>query len=357
MNVTETFAILPPDNQTGDAAADWAVPLISRGLAAEVGVAVPADTIAEGRNSNANRVVYSTLTPADTAGELRLHSTVFNPDGQRFVKEFTVTGTAVQVINRMAGLLTAEPWPLGVKTDEALRKWPLPSGDFMAYEARCQELSASEPTFGPALAGCLEQLNASHRTDAMRDILSHVPAESSAAFPPRDRAVFGQAYMAVKDYTKSAVLFKASLPWVPEAENTLAYAQALGGQYETGVQTLEGYIQKVPEDKANALDSLGEISYFCGKYKEAAAYFLRSAPEWKPQQPQGQLEPLKAAAAQLMAGDEAGANRLVSDYVAKEAKKDQRVAVALDTEWKSIVSAPTPEGRKQRIGASLIRLP
>jgi tetratricopeptide (TPR) repeat protein len=350
----ERFAFLAPDNQTGEAAFDWTTAVIHRGLAAAVGSSAATDTIAEARVSNvANRVVYNTLERGPDAGELRLHSSVFDPNGHRFVREYTVTGNSLQVINRMARNLTNEPYPLGIKTEDELRKWPVPTGDAQAFESKCIELAEAEPAFGAALGGCLDVLVAVNKSDAVRAILSKVPDETSKDFPPEIQYAFAQGYMALKEYAKAVPLYRLASPNRPGIKNLLGYAEALSGDCDAGMKALAEYAQ-YPEAEANAYDSMGEISFFCGQFKNAEQYFQKSAPLWKNNE--GQLEPMKAAAARSMTGDVVGANQLATTQLDKLKKSNPQVATALEPVWKAIMQAPATE-RQRRIEATLIHRP
>jgi tetratricopeptide (TPR) repeat protein len=351
----ERFAFLAPDNQTGDSSLDWTTIVIHRGLSAAVGVSVAADTIADARAAGvANRFVYSTLTKAESPGEVRLHSELFDPAGQKFVREFTVTGDPLQVINRMAANLTTEPYALGVKSEEELRRWPVFAGDVNDFEAKCLEVAGAEPAFGPAISGCLDQLTTAAQLDRVRELLGRVPSDKYADFSPEVQFSFGQAYMALKDYAKAVGLYKLAGATRPGVKNLLGYAEAMTGDCDGAKKALEEY-STIPSEEANGLDSLGEVSYFCGQYKEAEQYFTQSGPKWKTEQ--GQLEPVKAAAARLMAGDPKGADQIAAAHFQKISKSDPRATAALQPVWKAIASATTVEERKARIESTLIRRP
>lgn len=357
----ERFAFLAPDNQTGDASFDWATTLVHRGLAAAVGGSVASETVADSRLAvGTNRIVYSTLTRAEASGEVRLHCAIFDPHGQQFKREFTVSGNVLQVINRMAVSINPEPNPLGAKSEETLRKWPIFAGDVGAFESQCVSLAESEPAFGAALGTCITQLTAGGRLEAVRALLERVPDKESREFSQEVQFEFGQSNMALKDYKKAADMYRLASSNRPGLKNMLGYAEALAGRCEVGKQAIEEY-GRIPSEEANALDSLGEISFFCGQFKEAEKYFLASEPKWSAaqaqQQQQGVAEPMKAAAARLMAGDAAGANQLANSYLDKASKTNSQVATNIRTVWTSISNATTPDERKRLIEASLIRRP
>ena len=352
----ERIAFLAADNQTGDPSFDWTTVVINRGLAAAVGTSVKAaDSIADARASGtANRFVYNTLSRGPETGELRLHSTVFDPSGHHLVREFTVTGNALQVINRMAGNFSSEPYPLGITTEDQLRKWPVPTGDARAFETRCLELADGEPGFGAALSGCVTGLNAAGSKETVRAILGKVPDDKSAHFSPEVQYEFAQTYMALKDYGKAVPLFRQVTSTHPEIKNVLGYAMALGGDCEGGKKSIAEY-SRLEGQEPNAFDSLGEVSFFCGQFKDAEQYFTESGPKYPVGE--GQVQPIKAAAARLMTGDVPGAEQLASAQLQKLKKSAPQVAAQLEPVWKSIVAAGTAEERRKRIEATLIHRP
>ena len=353
----ERFAFVAPENQTGDASFDWAVLVIHRGLAAEVGASTASDTAADARVAGAvNRIAYSTLTRADASGEVRLHSAIFDTSGHQFKREYTVTGNVLQVINRMASSISSETSPLGATSEEVLRKWPIFTGDFRDFENRCQSLAETEPGFGAALGSCAEMLTVNGRLEAVRGLLSRVPGERSREFSLEVQFNFGQGYMALKEYAKAAGFFRLGASSRPAMKNLLGYAEALSGRCDAGKQALEEY-GRVPGEEANALDSLGEISFFCGQYREAEKYFLASESKWPAGRQEGLMEPIKAAAARLMSGDASGANQIASAHLQKLSKSNPQVAVNTRSVWTAISSATKPEERKKLIETSLIRRP
>ena len=354
----EHFAFLSPDNQTGDAGVDWARGIVNRGLAAAVGFSVASDTVADARlaSERYNRLVYSTLT-AGEGGEVRFHSAIFDATDQHFYREYTVSGNILQVINRMAVSINPEPNSLGAKSEEALRKWPVLAGsDIATYETKCLELAEAEPAFGAALGSCAEQLTAAGRAEALRGLLSRVQPEQSKAFSPDVLETIGNSFMALKQYSDAAVMFRAGAnAGRTTMKNMVGYSEALSGRYEAGKQALEEY-SRVPGHEQNALDSLGEISFFSGKYREAEQYFTASEGKMLVNR-RVEIEPLKVAASRLMSGDVAGANKLANEQFDKLAKGDPPNVARLKPLWTSIVNAGSPEDRKRIIEGSLIRRP
>lgn len=333
--------------------------VVHRGLAAAVSGSAVADTIADAHTagSGVNRIVYSTITRTDAAGEIRLHSVVFDANGHRFLHEHTVTGNVLQAINRMAASITPEPNPLGAKSEDALKKWPIFTGDAGAFEKSCLSLAETEPGFGAALGVCARQLTASRRLDAVRELMGRIPEDRARDFSPEVQSSFGDAYMALKDYATAASTFRKIAANRPGVKNILAYAESLAGNCAEGKRLLEEN-SRIAEEEANALDSLGEISFFCGEFAEAEQYFLASGPKWSGARlSQNVVEPLKAAAARIMTGDTAGANQMASAHFQKMSKANPQAVSSLQSVWTSISGAANPEARRKAIEASLIPRP
>src|ERR1700729_1139073 len=72
-------------------------------------------------------------------------------------------------------------------------------------------------------------------------------------------------------------------------------------------QAIQEYEKLAPAD-ANALDSLGEVSFFLGDFESAAKYFEQAAKE-------NRGEFMKAAEARLMTGDLKAADTLAAKYL------------------------------------------
>ena len=89
----------------------------------------------------------------------------------------------------------------------------------------------------------------------------------------------------------------------------LAYAQNLAGAREA----IETYQRLLPAENVNALDSLGEVSFYLGDFNGAVNYFLQ-AEKKNPGQFPG-AESAKAAQARLMTGDLREADALFQKHI------------------------------------------
>jgi tetratricopeptide (TPR) repeat protein len=214
-------------------------------------------------------------------------------------------------------------------------------------------LAEAHPEFAAAAAACLNQLTTLRRLDAVRDLMNLIPAATIAEFSPEVQFAFGQGYMAVKEYSKATGMFKL-IGRRPAAMNLLGYAEALSGNCDAAKTALEEYAS-APGEEANGFDSLGETSYFCGRFKAAEQYFEQSAGKWKNER--DQIEPVKAAAMRLLSGDAKGAEQIAATHFRKIGKGDPRAVAALEPVWKAIAGAATDQERRAKIEATLIHRP
>ena len=93
--------------------------------------------------------------------------------------------------------------------------------------------------------------------------------------------------------------------------NELGYAEAYGGNLDDAVSALERY-RKLEPSQANPLDSLGEVYYFAGRFKDAEKYFLQT--HAKDPAFQGGAALVKAAMSRFLSGDPGGATQLYSQF-------------------------------------------
>jgi Flp pilus assembly protein TadD len=93
--------------------------------------------------------------------------------------------------------------------------------------------------------------------------------------------------------------------------NSLGYAEALAGNLDAARRALEAY-GKLPDQKTNSLDSLGEVSFMHGRFAEAEKYFLQAHQADPKFLGGGDL--MKAAHARWLSGDLQGAQPIMQRY-------------------------------------------
>jgi Flp pilus assembly protein TadD len=108
---------------------------------------------------------------------------------------------------------------------------------------------------------------------------------------------------AVRSYRAATLLN----PDDQHAWNKLGYSLAWMRDLNGAKQAIQEYEKLAPED-TNALDSLGDVSFYLGDFESAAKYFQQAAEKSPP-------ELLKAAQARLMTGDLKGADAFFAKYI------------------------------------------
>lgn len=109
-----------------------------------------------------------------------------------------------------------------------------------------------------------------------------------------------------------------------DAWNMLGYFRAYAGDLDGAKQALEKYAA-LSSQSPNAIDSLGEVHFYLGKFKEAEQYFVQSF-EKDPKFNRGDAM-FKAAISRFRAGDTSGAKELFNRYTAE---------LNTDQEWLNI---------------------
>jgi Flp pilus assembly protein TadD len=137
------------------------------------------------------------------------------------------------------------------------------------------------------------------------ETLAHVTPANATLFADLGEAQFDRRNFpeAVRNYQTATVLN----PDDPRTWNKLGYALAWTRDLNGARQAIQEYQRLAPGD-ANALDSLGEVSFYLGDFESAEKYFQQAARKNPP-------ELLKAAEALLMMGDLREADAFFAKYV------------------------------------------
>jgi Flp pilus assembly protein TadD len=147
-------------------------------------------------------------------------------------------------------------------------------------------------------------LDANARIQALETLTEVTPANATL-FADLGNAQFERRNFqeAVRNYQAAALLN----PEEPRTWNELGYALAWTRNLNGARQAIQEYEKLAPDD-TNALDSLGEVSFYLGDFESAAKYFQQAAQK-------NPAELVKAAEALLMTGDLQQANALFAKYV------------------------------------------
>ena len=356
----ESLALLPLDNLSGDRALDWlgrgAQLALHRQLAASRTVAAAAyPEVSSATLGRATRLLHTTVDKH--AGQLRLEAVIedaltHRQVGDRIILQVPpeqIPGGLNQLARRLANDAAVGP----SQNPEALAAFveAESASERQAKIAALTRAAGLDPQFALPLITLAElQLAAGKRDEAQ----SALNALAARQLDPIERAQAGllqanlaQANLAQASPQRAQALEKLAAaaplqanlqlfaatqlqslhqmapvveaynrvlrldPGNAEIWNRLGYANAYLGRLPAARAALETF-QKLEPDNANALDSLGEVHYLSGEFKQAAGYF-QAAYSKSPQFSAGRAM-LKAAYALLLDGKMAAADQAAAQY-------------------------------------------
>jgi TolB-like protein len=362
----ERLAIPPFENLSGDASLDWVGRAFSEAVTAQVAGSSQVHPL---RLANARD---ASLTGADailrgyftvTGGRIRLNVSREDLDSRRVTAAFRAEDRIPDGILRVADSLArwVEPraQPFETKNIEALKAFVegRASEDPAAAIAAFERSVAADPDFGAAYAAWSELLFARGDPNGVRgvleiarsrgnriselararlDLVSAALANDSAGrrralaslsrLTPADADLCTQLAReesAVRHYDAAAAWYSqaASLdPLNGPVRNQLGYTEALRRNLDGARLALLEYQRLAPRD-ANPLDSLGDVHFYLGAFRDAESFYLQA--HEKDSSFLGGVELYKAARACLMTGDIPGADQLFRRYaVARRAAQD-----------------------------------
>jgi tetratricopeptide (TPR) repeat protein len=302
--------------------------------------------------AGANRVVYGDFSVVD--GMLRANAT----EEDTLTRHMTaVAGVRVPFAAGIIALGDALARQLGeahafsTRNTQALREYVtgLESTDPAASLAQFRRAAAADPDFGLAYLGWFESAaTQNNRGDAQQALEQARPFLTR--FSPVDRArlqlgaaafagdfqarlkalrelerldpadasghrALAEALMSVRDDAAALVEFRRALSIRPDdilALNDMGYAAAYSGDLPTAIRVLRAYEQLRPNDP-NPLDSLGDVHFVLGHYREAELFYLAAHTKAPAFLNGGEL--LKAAQARLMTGDIRGGTEIFNRYL------------------------------------------
>ncbi len=346
----ERLAVLPIENLSSDPQLIWfthaAAAVVEYDLAASKSIfAKTAESISGAQAMQATRVLEGYFFERN--GRLGIRATVEDLRTTRAVEHFEFDGPAaggfLPLANELARRLSSEARRFGTANENAFRFYgeALAATDGEARERAIEGAEAADPGFaliyrdqagllagggakdraiGAIQAGERGRLDSIDRAD-LRYIAAAVSGDPNARLQaletltrvtPANAALFadlGAQQMARRDFSQAVRSYQAASllnPEEPRIWNELGYALAWTRNLNGARQALQEYERRAPDD-ANALDSLGEVSFFLGDFESAAKYFERAAKR-------SRAEFVKAAEARLMTGDLGGADPYFAEY-------------------------------------------
>jgi len=161
--------------------------------------------------------------------------------------------------------------------------------------------------------------------------------EALSRLTPADAKIvaeLGELQVAQRKFADAARSYEQASRLNPQNDqpwNELGYARAYAGDLAGARSALEQYQKLLPEGNANALDSLGEVSFYRGDFAAAEKYFLEA--DQKNRAEFGGVDLLKAAQARLFAGDLAAADGIFHKYLGLLDANQRSRAVYLEAQW------------------------
>jgi Flp pilus assembly protein TadD len=351
----ERLAVARFENLSSDSRLDWAGHALAAGMVYDLAPsgelhAQMVDSISGAYAARASRVMEGYFYERN--GRLEVVATLEDLRRTKAVASFELSGPASEgmlpLLNQLAKRLSRAARPFGTDKPEAFRAYgeALEASDrqtmlrdmdsataadahfVAAYLARARFvlaagdreqglriLAAARGTHPDAIdAGEIEYLSATVSGDgeargrALATLTRLCPADAGR-FKELAQLRFSQRKFqdAVRSYESAAGLDAEE----PETWNELGYAYALNQDLAGARRALERYQSLLAPPATNALDSLGEVSFFLGDFGAATKYFVE-AHDRNPAQ--GGAELVKAAEARLMAGDLRDGDALFQRY-------------------------------------------
>ena len=339
----ERLAILPFENLTGEASLDWIASTAPAIVAADLsGVsklfAQPMPTRSDAYLANATRFVHGSFT--GHGGALRFEVNVEDASRHKMIMDETASGDVLGAMNALAKRVDPAAHSFSTSNAEALAAWG--HRDF-------ERAVTLDPDFGAAWLGWVDTLAQKGDTAQAIELANRALARSSLQSNvdrvrielvsatlrrdsnARDKALstltgllttdvpvmqaLAETELNARRFSVAAEVFNKIVKVDPEnvgAMNSLGYAQLYAGDLAGAVKTLEAY-GRLPDQKTNSLDSLGEAFFMNGRFAEAEKYFLQAYDSNHAFL--GGADLLKAAYARWLAGDLKGADGLMTRYL------------------------------------------
>jgi Flp pilus assembly protein TadD len=357
----ERLAILPFENLTGDGSLDWirsaGAGIVAEELALSVHpAAFLASNVNEAYRRRATQFLHTTYTKRGSA--YRFESQLEDADSHKIEPIVTSDGSVLTASTAIARRVSSSAVPFTSQSEKAVEAWG--QGDL---DAAVQ----LDPDFGAAWVAFVQKLVKSGRQpDAIKaadtaltrpnlrsdlhkaqlrfslsngrgDLQSSLAALNQITqLAPADTGVlFILAEMEIKSrrIDQASAHLRAALATDPsnsDALNTLGYAEAIAGRLDAAKSALETYA-KLPTQDVNALDSLGEVHFMNGKFKEAAGYFHQAYsrdPGFL-----GGATLRKAAFAEWLGGNLTGADATLLPYFKALDARVNGASVMLEASW------------------------
>jgi Flp pilus assembly protein TadD len=386
----ERLAVLPLENLSSDPQWDWysraSSAAVEYDLAGAKNIfAKTVDSLSAAQSMQASRVLEGYFFERN--GRIGIRATIEDLRKTRAVEHLEIDGPLaggfLPLTNELARRLSSGARRFGTNNENAFRFYgeALVAPDAEAVERALESATNADPGFAASyrdqarlLVGtgardrALQVIQAAgrERLDPIdRADLQYVAAAASGDGNARIQALetltrmtpasatpfvdLAAAQFARRNFREAVRNYQAATllnPDEPRTWNELGYALAWTRDLNGARQAIQQYEKLAPEG-TNALDSLGEVSFYLGDFESAAKYFQQAAQKSPP-------ELLKAAEARLMMGDLREADALVAKYLgpvqgARQTGREERGAYQM-AQWEFLT------GRRMAGMAALERL-
>jgi tetratricopeptide (TPR) repeat protein len=294
---------------------------------------------------------------------------VRNPSNTKVISATVPAGDVIGAATALARQISPKPAAYGTRNPQALAGYirALEAGDGAVMEVGLNVAIAADPDFAPPYR-LLAELKLQHqdrpgalatieqalaRGNAIPELerarLELVGAELRGAPEARQKALarlaqldssdpatwraLAETSMARHDYRTAAEGYRKALELQPDDPlliNAVGYADAQAGDLDAAMKALRRY-QTLRPNEANPLDSMGDVNMMAGRFHEAGEFFFESAKKEPNFNNNGGL--LKAAIAQLLSGDPAGANTIAERYLQARAEAKDPIVDYRRAEW------------------------
>ena len=349
--LVERLAVMPLENLSSDPQWNWYSRASSAALEYDLAgakniFAKTTDSLSAAQAMQASRVLEGYFFERN--GRIGIRATVEDLRNTKAVEHFEIEGPVaagfLPLTNELARRLSSGARRFGTSNESAFRFYgeALEASGAEATERALQSAMDADPGFAVsyldqarslAATGArdraLQVIQAGERGKQLDSIdradLQYVAAAASGDANARIQALemlanvtpananlfadLGEAQFERRNFQAAVRNYQAATLLNPDDSrtwNALGYALAWTGNLNGARQAIQEYGKLAPEG-ANALDSLGEVSFYLGDFQSAAKYFQQAARKSPP-------DLLKAAEALLMTGDLREADALFAKY-------------------------------------------
>jgi Flp pilus assembly protein TadD len=200
----------------------------------------------------------------------------------------------------------------------------------LSIVARGREQGTRMPAFARARLDLVEATirgDAAQRMAALERLVQADPSNPAALMELAAAMTANRRFPQAENLYRSALQHNANQP---ELWNLLAYDQAWQGHFDQARRSLAEYDRLAPTDP-NPSDSRGEIEWMAGNLAGAESWFLNSYRRDAKFNAGVALE--KAALSRYLAGDQAGAGKLVDQYLADRDRAGDALATFHRARW------------------------